>query len=67
MIIGKCVRSVPLYLLLRNGYHNFYDTLQVEHGASQTEIKRKFYELAKKHHPDNQEGIKNPAEFIKIK
>ena len=43
MIIGKCIRSGPLYLVLKSNYHNFYDTLQVDHGASQMDIKRKFY------------------------
>ena len=67
MIISRSLGHSSFILKINNSYHNYYDVLEVEHGASQMEIKRKFYELAKKYHPDNQDGCNDPKKFIQIK
>lgn len=53
MLIRKNIGNLSLLLKLRKSYHNLYDVLGVDHGASQQEIKAKYYELAKKYHPDS--------------
>lgn len=61
--IGKANRLQ--YLLYR--FSNYYETLEVDFGASQQEIKNKYYELAKKYHPDSNNHKINADKFIKIK
>ncbi len=43
---------------------DYYKTLGVEKGASKDEIKKAFYKLAQKYHPDKKEG--NEAKFKEI-
>ncbi len=43
MIITKNIGSLCLLLRLSHRYHNLYDVLGVENGASQQEIKAKYY------------------------
>ena len=51
---------------------NYYGALNLPKTAKESEIKEKYYELAKKYHPDNQENtsenikFKNKQEFIKV-
>ena len=67
MIIRKCLKTSSLYLQLTFSYHNHYDTLEIEHGGSQEDIKKKYYELAKKYHPDGQLNTQNPQKFMNVK
>ena len=66
MIIRKCFKASAIFRQMTFSYHNFYDTLEVDHGASQEDIKRKYYELAKKYHPDGQNNTQNSQKFVKI-
>ncbi|RPA90064.1 DnaJ-domain-containing protein [Choiromyces venosus 120613-1] len=44
-----------------------YETLGVPHSATKAEIKRRFYELSKKHHPDlNRHDPHAPKRFVRI-
>lgn len=39
-----------------NANKDYYKILNIGNAASQTEIKKSFRELAKKHHPDSNKG-----------
>ena len=43
MIISRYLKPSSTFLRVSFGYHNFYDTLGVDHDAPQKEIKRKYY------------------------
>lgn len=43
MLIRKKIGNICLLLRFNNSYHNLYDVLGVENGASQQEIKAKYY------------------------
>jgi len=43
MLIRKCLKASNLLRKQTFSYHNLYDTLEVGHGASQEDIKRKYY------------------------
>ena len=66
MLIRKCLKASNLLRKQTFSYHNLYDTLEVGHGASQEDIKRKYYQLAKKYHPDSQNNTQNAQKFVKI-
>lgn len=66
MIIRKCFRTAGVCRRVAFNYHNFYDTLEVDQGASQEDIKRKYYELAKRYHPDAHKDTQNSQKFVKI-
>lgn len=51
--------------LLFNADVDYYGRLGVKSSATQTEIKRKFYELAKKHHPDSANSKPSDEEKFK--
>ena len=46
---------------------DYYRALGLQKAATQAEIKRKFYELAKKHHPDSAESKPDDEEKFKKK
>ena len=52
MLIGKTMKPVLGVLRLRGCFSSYYDVLGVEAGATNEEIRAKYYELAKKYHPD---------------
>lgn len=45
-------------------YNNHYDTLGVNRESSKDEIKRAYYEMSKRYHPDKEDG--SPAKFQEI-
>ena len=42
MIISKLFKSQQLLLKINLSYHNYYDALEVDQGATQQEIKKKY-------------------------
>lgn len=51
MILTKKVVFASLFRSIRH-YYSHYDALGLDAGATQQEIRSKYYELAKKYHPD---------------
>ena len=45
---------------------DYYSVLGLQRDASQSEIKKKFYQLAKKYHPDAQKGKQSDEMFKKV-
>lgn len=66
MILTKKLRWNTIFWRVGVSYSH-YDALGVDEGASQQEIRRKYYELAKKYHPDVAKDEATSQKFIKIK
>jgi molecular chaperone DnaJ len=65
MIIGQRKGLAQLMRKVAFGYC-LYDALGVDSGASQQEIKAKYYELAKRYHPDVAKDDPSAKKFLKI-
>ena len=46
--------------------NKYYDILELPYGANKNSIKKAYYKLAKKHHPDISEGSDSKQKFIEI-
>ena len=46
--------------------NKYYEILELPYGASKNSIKKAYYKLAKKHHPDISEGSDSKQKFIQI-
>ena len=66
MILTKKIALTGIFWRIGMGYSH-YDALGLDEGASQQEIRRKYYELAKKYHPDVAKDDATSQKFIKIK
>lgn len=66
MILTKKLVLTTIFWRVGVSYSH-YDALGVDEGASQQEIRRKYYELAKKYHPDVAKDEATSQKFIKIK
>lgn len=74
-IIGKIKKIKPTFFA-RNHYHfynevpkfdpskDYYNILEISKNSSEAEIKRQYYTLAKKYHPDSNKGFE--AKFKEI-
>lgn len=67
MILAKKFSQGAYFIKIRHYYSSHYDTLGIEVGASQQEIKTKYFELAKKYHPDITKNSSDSTKFLKIK
>lgn len=65
MIIAKKITINRAFLRIRC-FFGHYETLGLERRATQQEIKTKYYELAKKYHPDMTGNEANSQQFVKI-
>lgn len=66
MILTKKLVLTNIFWKIRMSYSH-YDALGLDEGASQQEIRRKYYELAKKYHPDVAKDEATSQKFMKIK
>ena len=66
MILTKKIVLTNIFWRIRMGFSH-YDALGLDEGATQQEIRRKYYELAKKYHPDVAKDESSSQKFIKIK
>ena len=47
-------------------YSSFYSVLNISPGASKTEVKKAYYKLVKRYHPDINKSVQAHELFIKI-
>jgi molecular chaperone DnaJ len=63
LLSSRCFRSSAVF----HRKQTYYEILGVPHGASDSELKKAFYKLAKKYHPDTNQGDpKAAAKFQEV-
>jgi DnaJ-domain-containing protein 1 len=67
MLLATRLSHPRLTRTLIRYFSSYYDTLGVDHGASQQEIKNSYFDLVKVYHPDSPTGRGDPTRFIQIK
>ncbi|KAH8592723.1 hypothetical protein B0O99DRAFT_596883 [Bisporella sp. PMI_857] len=60
-------QRVHIHTTARRGSQNHYEVLQITPGATPAEVKKSFYALSKKHHPDHNPDDPHASQrFVKI-